>query len=364
MKDRVFIVWSGTNKIAKGVQTILQDSHKYVCVIGGNEDNSSQCATVGDTVIRQIKDCNQAIIIFQNRSDNQVSKNLFFELGYVLASYGMTKVHCVRRASEQIDLPSDFDNSFVEAIPDEGRTDEEFAQAVVDYFMRRQKMDILENKMYLINNRYLIHDKIASHYSDKGSKCSDYELAQYLLFYMQASHLFGDEQKVYDELKDFNNKHRPDFSRELALAVNMALTFLFMVLCVKTTGNCEAYITRSEFAKVYKAYRAYEEEAEEMCDHIGSFGEWALVFIKEQVTYAFMLAGNSPELAEAEKRPYYQQQKVYGEKSVQAMEILEKRALALDKNDHVGLLALLRAYAYRNLFLAKSYLGEEDASDC
>ena len=73
MKDRVFIAWSGSNKVAIQVKNILEKQYNYVCSIGGNSDNSSRLSSVGDTVIQQIKTCNQAIVIFQNRADGAVS---------------------------------------------------------------------------------------------------------------------------------------------------------------------------------------------------------------------------------------------------------------------------------------------------
>ena len=138
MKDRIFIGWSGSNDVALKVKHILEERNNYICCIGGNADNNSQYASVGDTVLRQIKNCNQAIIIFQNRADGAVSNNLFFELGYVFSSYGPKKVHCVRREAEKVILPSDFDNSFVEAVKDDG-DDTVFAEGIVEYFKSRQK---------------------------------------------------------------------------------------------------------------------------------------------------------------------------------------------------------------------------------
>ena len=113
MKDRVFIAWSGSKEVATLVKDILEKKYNYVCSVGGNSDNNSQLSSVGDTVLQQIKTCNQAIVIFQNRGDGAVSNNLFFELGYVLASYGQKKVHCVKKISENVVLPTDFDNAFV-----------------------------------------------------------------------------------------------------------------------------------------------------------------------------------------------------------------------------------------------------------
>ena len=142
MKDNIFIGWSGSSDIAVAVKKELESKYNYRCFIGGNADNSSSFASVGDTVIRQIKSCNQAIIIFQNRSDGAVSNNLFFELGFVLASYGQPKVHCVKRETERIVLPSDFDNSFVEAV-----SDDDFVGGIIKYFIDRQKLSVNTNKI-------------------------------------------------------------------------------------------------------------------------------------------------------------------------------------------------------------------------
>ena len=101
MKDKIFIVWSGSNKIALKVKEVLESKYNYLCSIGGNSDNDSTFSSIGDTVLQQIKNCNQAIVIFQNKENGAVSNNLFFELGYVLARYGQKKIHCVKRKNEK-----------------------------------------------------------------------------------------------------------------------------------------------------------------------------------------------------------------------------------------------------------------------
>ena len=287
MKDKVFIAWSGSNEIAFRVKSILEKKYNYVCSIGGNSDNNSKFSSVGDTVIQQIKSCNQAIVIFQNRRDGSVSNNLFFELGYVMAMYGMKKVHCVKRKNEEVILPSDFDNSFVETLNESG-DDEAFAKNIVSYFISRQKMSINENKMYLINNRYIIHDKIVSHYSESGSKCSDYELAQYILFYMQAAHMFGDEKKTRKEISRFKQQHNYEFSNELSIAINMCLSFFDMLTNIKYSEALnDVYIDQDTFWKFKNEYTNYY--AEIIDDDIGTFDEWAKLFIYEHLNYAFML---------------------------------------------------------------------------
>ena len=361
MKDRVFIAWSGSNKVALLVKDILEKKYNYVCSIGGNSDNSSRFASVGDTVIQQIKSCNQAIVIFQNKAGGAVSNNLFFELGYVLSLYGTRKVHCVKREGEDVVLPSDFDNSFVESVAD-GAEDEKFAEGIVEYFMGRQKMSINENKMYLINNRYLIHDKIASHYSEFGSKCSDYELAQYILFYVQAAHMFGDEKKVQKELLEFKHAHNFEFSAELSLAVNLGLSFFDMVRSIKTDPQtADAYIDQEVFWKFKNDYAHYEKSIVD--DTIGIFDEWMRVFVNEHLAFAYMLFANSATVT-PEMRLMMQQKIVdYALRALECIEILEQRAPCRENNDEVGLISLFRAYIYRNLFLAKQQLGEGDAEE-
>ena len=359
MRDKVFIAWSGTYDVAIQVKALLEKKYNYVCSIGGNSDNDSKFSSVGDTVIQQMKTCNQAIVIFQNRLNGSVSNNLFFELGYVMSMYGMKKVHCVKRLNDEVVLPSDFDNSFVESI-DDSHDDTVFAQKIVEYFIGRQKMSINENKMYLINNRYLIHDKIVSHYSDSGSKCSDYELAQYILFYMQAAHMFGDEKKTIREIMRFKQLHNYEFSSELSLAVNLCLSFLNMVTNIRynETTN-EVYIDQNIFWNFKNEYTNYIDSIVD--DDMGVFDEWIRVFVYEHLNFAYMLFGQNYTINEQMKSAMFSKSKEYALKTIEFIEDLEVKAPCIENNDEIGLVSLLKAYVYRNLFVVKSYLKDDDA---
>ena len=355
MKDNIFIVWSGSNEIALKIKKILETKN-YKCTIGGNADNNSQFSSVGDTVIQQIKACNQAIVVVQNRADGKVSNNLFFELGYVLASYGQTKVHCVKRSNEQVVLPSYFDNSFVESIPCDG-SDEQFVNGIINYFIDRQKMSININKMILINNRYKIHDYIQRHFSEQGSKCSDYELAQYILFYLQAGHMFGDGEKIRKEMKQFKDRFHSYFSDELSLAVNICIAFFDMILNIKSREDGEFYIERSTFRQFRDRYLEYREEI--IDDDMGTFDEWAKVFLSEHLTYAYSLYSCCPDLSEENSKKNMEKSKYWAEVAFQDLKLLENSAPVRDNNDHKGILSLFYAYVYRNLFLSCKKLGDK-----
>lgn len=356
MKDRIFVAWSGTNEVAIQIKRKLEKKN-YKCTIGGNSDNNSLFASIGDTVIQQIKSCNQAIVIFQNKSDGSVSNNLFFELGYVMASYGSMKVHCVRRDIETVVLPSDFDNSFVEPIKN-SEDDDKFVDGILDYFFKRQKLSVNENKMNLINNRYRIHDYIQSHFSDNGSKCSDYELAQYLLFYMQAAHMFNDEKEVCKEIKRFRDENHSYFSEELSESVDVCVSFFEMVENIKMTENGEMYIDRHTF----RVFRDRNEQVYEelVSDDTGTFVEWCKVFISEHLTYCYNLYADNPDNTVESKLKYLEKTRSWAQKTIEDLEKLESVAETRENNDYKGLICLFYAYVYRNLYICSVKLDDGD----
>lgn len=357
MRDNIFIGWSGDNETAIALKKELEIKYNYKCYIGGNADNDSDFSSVGDTVIQQIKNCNQAIIIFQNRADGAVSNNLFFELGYVLASYGQQKVHCVKRSGDKIVLPSDFDNSFVEPIAD-SENEGNFIKGIIKYFIQRQKLSVSTNKMYLIDNRYLIHGFIKSHYSEKGSKCSDYELAQYILFYMQAAHMFGDQTKVRKELMDFKHAHQYEFSLELALAVNIAVTFLEFVDSIQMAPNGDMYVDAAVYRKIIERYTEFRLVV--VHDDMGTFDEWTDVFLSEHMCYAYNLYANNPNIDDERRKHAMLKVVEWSQVALSDIEHLQAVAPIMENNDHVGLLSLFKAYVYRNRFLAERYLKTGD----
>ena len=355
MKDKIFLVWSGSNTIAKRVKSILENEYNYICNVGGNYDNNSQMVSIGDTVIKQMKSCNQAIVIFHNKNNGGISNNLYFELGYVSAMYGMKKVHCVKRANEAIVLPTDFDNSFVEGM--EAPDDETFANNIVAYFIERQKLSVDTNKMYLINNRYIMHEMLQAHYSDAGSKCSDYELAQYMLFYMQASIMFQDCPKILDELREFKRLHSNEFSVELNKASIISISILEIEASLKSDDE-HIYISDDVFRRYYNTCNGMLESITD--DDVGTFDEWAKVILAENLSYAFTLYASNPSVDDTIKKYAFEKAISYGEQCLKYIDVLIKTAPVVENNDLIGLVSLYKAYVYKHIFTASKYLGKED----
>ena len=357
MKDRVYIAWSGTIDIALKVKQILENRCNYKCFIGGNEANDSNFASVGDTVLQQIKNCNQAIVVFQKRKDGFISNNLFFELGYALASYGPTKVHCVRFAHEEISLPSDFDNSFVEPIDDPDV--ETMANGVVNYFLTRQKLSVNINKMYLINNRYMIRDFIKRHFSEQGSKCSDYELAQYLLFYAQAAQMFDDVTAVRSEIQAFKQMYQYSFSYELGIAVDICLTFFELYSNIQIDSNNVAYIDKQTYRRAKEKFENIEADIKD--DETGIFDEWARVFTCDYMVFATDLFLGDPDLSIERKRRIACRTIELADECISRIETLQETAPIVENNDHIGILSIFKSYLYDHKFIAHDFLGDQVA---
>ena len=356
MRDKVFLIWSGNNTIALKIKQILEDEYNYICCVGGNVNNDSVMFTMGDTVVRQMKTCNQAIVIFQNKNDTGISNNLFFELGYVSSRYGMKKVHCVKRKDDMIVLPSDFDNSFVKSI--EAADDDTYAREVVSYFLSRQKLSVDTNKMYLINNRYLIHEMIQLHYSEIGSKCSDYELAQYILFYMQAGVMFQDDEKILDELRDFKRRNGSEFSDELTKSVNLSIALL-EVQTRLISENGIVYLSEDAFRNYYNHCKDIIDGIKD--DEMGTFDEWAKVIASENLAYACSLSACNPNLPEQTKNYLFNKVIEYGNRCVAFISNLEQVTPCKENNDGVGLISVFKAYIYRHIFVACKNVHSDEA---
>lgn len=357
MKDRIFLIWSGNNTIAIKIKKILETEHNYLCYVGGSHENNSQMFSVGDTVVKEMNTCNQAIVLFQNKEDGVVSSNLFFELGYVSAKYGMKKVHCVKRENEKITLPSDFDNAFVEGLP--CSNDDEYAENIVKYFLERQKLSVDENKMYLINNRYIIHEMLLMHYSSSGSKCSDYELAQYVLFYMQAAVMYQDERKVLDELREFKRQHFNEFSEELSESVNLSIALLEVQSDLQYDGEV-VYLSDDAFRKYFNACKDMLDEIED--DSSGLFDEWAKAITSENLAYASSMYAQNPALNENTRNFLFQKTLQYGNQCLCYLQTLADMKINVENNDVSGIISVFRSYIYRHLFIAAKEVDKDNAS--
>lgn len=356
MKDKVFIAWSGDNEIAAKVGKKLKEND-FGYYVGGDKENNVKSITVGEAIIKQIEECNQAIIIFNNdnriinnKGENQVGGNLVFELGYALSAYKNAKIHCVKRKGVKLGLPSDIENAFIREI--DAVDDDAFVKEIVDYFLKRQKMTIDTNKMYLINNRHIIQEMIKRHYSSDGSKCSNYELAQYTLIYTQAAHMFHDEKVALQELKKFYQDYGNNFSDdELGISVRFCIGYLEMLGNLrKNEKSNEVFIDFDTFDAFSSVFEATEKEWKQK-DDIGNYYIWLRAFAYEIYNFALMLMAENITEKETDRIDCFIDALDYANKALKELDLLEEIDKENGIGDTIGIIALFRSYLFRNQFV-------------
>ena len=170
--------------------------------------------------------------------------------------------------------------------------------------------------------------------------------------------MFGDERKIRKEIKQFKDQYHSYFSDELSTAVNICISFFDMILNIQVREDGEFYIDRSTFRQFRDKYNGFRDEI--IDDDMGTFDEWAKVFISEHLTYAYSLYAMNPDISEEMRQKNMEQSKNWAEQTLVDLKILEETAPVRDNNDHKGLLSLFYAYVYRNLFLSCKYLNKED----
>ncbi len=374
MKDKVFIAWSGSNSVARKVRDILR-FHGYEGIVGGNDNNGSTHFTIGEVVISQIKSCNQAILILQKKGGEEiVSSNLFFEMGYVFSRYGAQKVHAVKQKNEVLNIPTDIENFFIEPVCDFIEIDGEnifnediFAKGIVDYFLKRQQLTIGGSKMELISD----YNKLLRFIQGKD-KCSTYELAQYVLYFMQSAYLFDEVDEALKELDQMCCHLGGVVQNELAVAVDICRAYFGLVNNIKVVENTDKLFMDAT------AYYDYEETVDNLLleivdliennkrikDEYGNiennleeyiFGSLAKLFLCEHMTYACVLCTENPQESVENKNVVYDTLLKYAKAALDEITLLSN-----NKNfwcDRKGLFSLCTAYITRNKFFA--YRGME-----
>ncbi len=188
---------------------------------------------------------------------------------------------------------------------------------------------------------------------DSGElKCSDYELAQYVLFYMLASQMFHDAGRILDELERFKIRHFSSFSKELSLSLEFSIAMLSMVVSIVNKDG-KIYID-------YDVYSSFEDTCSHIIsctreDDVGDFYTWINMFVYEAWNYASFLISQNPSEVNGEERLEYLVLSVQtGKKALEYADFLEATDIVRNNHDADGVLALIRSYVSRNLFLAYS----------
>ena len=345
MKGRIFIAWSGRNDIAIRVKEYLE-AKSYTGVVGGAE-RASQGLFVGLTVLNEINHCNQAIFIVQKKDNGKISNNLMFEFGYSLAKFNSNKIHVFYVDIDQNDsiIPSDIQGIWADYYKSEEC--EDIAKTITDQFLLDQKYIIPEDKMSVVNNYYGIKD-ILVHYTD-DPKCSEYELAQYILFFAVSSYMHANEKEALSCLQEFKKRlYAP--SNELSLAASLAICYIETLSCIQKTDNT-LFLKKEDYRTATRKLKNMAEEVAEWA--VDDFSRWLLVILYDVLNYVQILYSSNPETSEDRKATLLDESLKNGIKCIEICDVLLKNP----QNQHFA--ELFKAYMYRNMATAQKMLAAD-----
>lgn len=132
----IFIGWSGNKSLADKVAKLINQSKAHSAIVGGGAPKDMY---VGAQVIGQINKCNSAILLVENKAeDGQISSNLMFEWGYIMAKMSPNSICTVLINKSHRDLPSDLLGTWVSEVrfDRENGDEEEFARQIYERYLR------------------------------------------------------------------------------------------------------------------------------------------------------------------------------------------------------------------------------------
>lgn len=340
MKGRIFIAWSGNNTLAQEVKQRL-DTEQYTGIVGG-QDGAANGFFVGQAVLEEINQCNQAIFVIEKKADGTISNNLMFELGYALAKFKHNKLHLFYIDIEEKEIPSDIRGAWATHAISE--TSENVAEEIVEKFLAGQKHIIPEDKMAVINDYYDTKKMILEY---AGSpRCSEYELAQYVLFFSQAAYMFHNEKEGFDCLELLTKSLRSP-SPELGTAISVGMCYLRMLLAIRKGENV-LYLQKEDYREAVNRLKEIEEDTRGW--QKDDFTRWLRVIVLDAINYASILHSMCPELAEKKRN------RILDGSIAPATECLSICEELLKHSANVHFVELYMAYMYRNRATAQKAL--------
>ncbi len=108
--DNIFIGWSGNRPIAENIAKMINNTSSKKAIVGGGEPKDM---FIGAQVMRQIDQSNFAVLLVEDKEDGQISPNIIFEWGYIMAKLPLNNICTVLINKSPRDLPSDLLGTWV-----------------------------------------------------------------------------------------------------------------------------------------------------------------------------------------------------------------------------------------------------------
>ena len=364
MKGTIFIGWCVNNSLAIRVAEKLEGLG-FRCIVGGNYSEYEN-SYIGGTIIKQLKSCNQAIFLISKNDIGLISNNIIFEIGFSFSKYNSVtkKTHLFYLDVDPKDqaIPSDLLGAWAHHISAESCPMEELSDDVVKLFLSNQKNSIEENKMDLVSSWYALDDMISKHYVEPQH--SDYEMAQYFLFYAVSSGLLSIFSKMKDNLALFK-KNVDQSSVELYSTLNLAE----VMYSVDQSRLYEGNISYIDDITYFNAVTAIERLTDEMENYDDGgfengrlieydFKKWFLMVAYQRIGYIGMTYANNPSIDAEEKGYVYKKSIGYQDKTIELCNQL--RIENSSKNRELA--TQYRAFCYRNNSIAYNFFNDVDKS--
>lgn len=351
MQEKVFIAWSGNYGYALETYKKLK-AQGYNAIVGGNVSETTEQIFVGETIISQMRQCSQAIILIQKKKEtNSISSNLMLEFGYLLKKLSYNKIHVffIDIRENDIKIPSDIRGIWADFLQSDDK-DIDVSQSIIKEFINRQYQIIKEDKINIFIDWYYYKNIIKCFATEP--QCTSFELAQYLLFYMQAVYF----NKDYDETNNIINKLLETnhlFNIELQSSLKFCkITLQFYNVFYSKTNN---YLTKEQMLSIMYEYEDLNERITELKET--EFKCWFYANIYEHLgflIYYYLLTSTDEE---SENLKFYNQVIEYNKLALKYLSKLTNNGEFTSKNN-LFFATLYKAYVYRQKAISHNYINK------
>ena len=363
MKGKVFIGWSSDNSLALKVKAELK-KNDYNGIVGGKAERSLEHG-VGDTIIKQMRSCSAAIMLFTSRTDThyvctkcnkilggkKLSGNMLFELGFLKGSLMPDRVFTVFIDDAVEYAPFDLKGIWDLHIERASMSEESLAEEITKCFLLKQynalscaKIDMIADYSHLKN---LIVDHLVSpvYYEN--------EMAEIIIMYSRSAYLFGNARSACDFLNEVLHSDIDD--DRMLLAVNSAIVYLKAICELEKDDDGKLFLSKKSYMRYSKDLKSYLEDAEQFPES----DDFRLLL--EMTVYSTLCFLNMVYYSGkgCDEGTYALEREV----CVLAIESAHKFENAdKQKNELFGV--IYETYAYRNFaFLCKSHNSLKEAED-
>lgn len=345
MKGKVFIGWSGDRTIAEDVQKKLENE-EYTVIVGG-DTRAETNLFLGPSIINEIDSCHQAIIIFQRKDDGSISSNAMFEFGYCLSRMAANKIHVFYIDIPEESIPADIKGIWATPISKIERDNVD--DIIAGTFLSNQRKVYLESKMDLFFSYFELKYKFQLYSSNPF--CSEYELAQNVLFFSQAAYMHNDVNEGLQCLTELADS--VDVSGELSQSLRFSNSYLGIFINMRSDDNSEGliYLDYNDFIKAKKTFNSILRDIENWPS--SEFKTWVEILTYETLNYIHILGAACPGREDKRNALY--------ENSIElADKCLAKCKELSSKHKDEQAVSLYKAYMFRNLSTAYKNKDEKD----